>query len=91
MTAKPTVTRTPNGIYLVEGVIAVIRGKVVNTPFKRGFHLKYKADFEAERIAKINTEALNDLALQRAARLDVIKNYLAARAKRIVPQTSFNF
>lgn len=87
-----TVTRLEKHRYLVTGVIAVIRGRIVNEPYARVFVRKARAVDDASYLDRLNVAALAELEEQTAARKADVETYLAKRAARpACAQISFTF
>ena len=76
-----TVTRLSPNRFLVEGAYYV-GGRGATTPYARIFATRKKADADVARWNEINARAEADNVETRARRLELAREYLAARAAR---------
>jgi hypothetical protein len=87
-----TVTKIAPRRFLVEGVIAVIAGRIENEAYARVFTTLRAAELDAAELNRINSGALAGLAEVRADRLARAEAYTLERATRAdVGQAAFAF
>ena len=90
-----TVTKLATNRFAVEGVIAVIGGRIVNEEYCRVHTSRNAAEADAAKLNRQNVEALAELSAYTEARHADVSSRLAARnARRAAAteiQSSFNF
>ena len=90
-----TVTKLAANRFAVEGVIAVMGGRIVNEEYCRVHTTRNAAEADAAKLNRQNAEALAELAAYTEARRADVVSRLAARNDRRAAatetQSSFNF